>query len=66
MGHYVADEIKLEAQATLDISIQLHNLPKYIYDCNNAKTLMSNSDTVTIGGAIRYNNETICDMIKSK
>lgn len=40
MGHYVADEIKLEAQATSDISIQLHNLLKYIYVCNKTQTLI--------------------------
>lgn len=68
MGHYVADEIKLKAQATSDISIQLHNLLKYIYVCNKTRPPTSKSVAVTIGEAKRYedNNETTCDMIKGK
>lgn len=68
MGHYGADEIKLEAQATFDISIQLHNLLKYIYVCDKTQPLTSKSVAVTIGEAEGYkdNNEPTCDMIKSK
>ena len=36
MGHYVADENKLEAQATLDTWVQLHKQLEKIYVCNKA------------------------------
>lgn len=48
MGHYVAEEIKLEARVNLDAYIQLF---KYIYVCNKTQPLTSNSVTVTIGQA---------------
>lgn len=52
----------------LQISIQLHNLLKYIYVCNKTQPLTSKPVADTIGEAIRYkdNNEPTCDMIKSK
>lgn len=68
MGHYVADDIKLKAQASFDILIQLHKLLKYMNVCNKTCPPTSKSVAVTIGEAKRYadNKETTGDMIKGK